>query len=177
MSIQNEQKQAENQPVLPASPSGRSDAEIARIRRRAILAALAILLLLLLVGLGESFGGFIPHTTPAFVPGKTQAAGNLQVALQFTPNPPKISGDPATQITVLVQGSEGQQIDGAQVHLRLTMVTMDMGNLDYSAHALGQGRYQAKVAFLMIGEWQVTVTLTPPGGAMVTTTFTVDVAA
>jgi hypothetical protein len=176
MSIENTQKQTESQQA-PERAAGRSTSEIARIRRRAIVAALAILLLLLVIGLGESLGGFLPHTTPAFANGKTQAAGNLQVTLQFTPNPPKISGDPATQVMLLLQDHAGQQINGAQVHVSLAMVTMDMGASDYPTQALGQGRYQTKVAFVMIGEWQVMVSITQPGDAAVATIFTVDVAA
>ncbi len=177
MSLQSQQKNGEETPAGGSAGDGRSASEIARIRRRAIVAALGILLLLLVIGLGESFGGFLPHTTPAFANGKTQAAGNLQVTLQFTPNPPKISGDPATQVTLLLQDHAGQQVNGAQVHISLAMVTMDMGNSDYTAQALGQGRYQTKVAFVMIGQWQVTVTITLSGSAPATTAFTVDVAA
>lgn len=166
------------QPTAAAPLRGeRSAAEIARIRRRVILTALAILALLLLVGLGESFAGFIPHSTPPFANGKTQTAGALRVTIQFTPNPPRISGDPTTQVKLLIQGQDNQTIDNAQVHLDLSMVTMDMGVNRFQAQGLGQGRYQAEVAFIMIGQWNVTVNITPPGGAAVTTTFTVDVAA
>ncbi len=166
------------QPLPTAPVSGaRSPAEIAKIRRRVIWAALAILAVLLVAGLGESFAGFIPHTTPPFANGKTQTAGALRVTIQFTPNPPKISGDPTTQVKLLIQGQNSQTIDGAAVQLDLSMVTMDMGINRFTAQGLGQGRYQAQVAFLMIGQWNVTVSVTPPDGAAVTTTFNVDVAA
>ncbi|HEU5368775.1 MAG TPA: FixH family protein [Ktedonobacterales bacterium] len=162
-----------------AAPLGgaRSPAEIAKIRRRVIWAALAILAVLLVAGLGESFAGFIPHTTPPFANGKTQTAGELRVTIQFTPNPPRISGDPTTQVKLLIEGQNNQTIDGAEVQLDLSMVTMDMGVNRFTAQGLGQGRYQAQVAFLMIGQWNVQVSITPPGGSAVTTTFTVDVAA
>ena len=177
--MQSQQEKAQAQPEVAETPeiSARSAPDVAKIRRRAILVALVTLFLLLLVGLGESFGGFLPHQTPAFANGTTQQAGNFQVTLQFTPNPPKISGDPKTQIAILLQGRNGQQIDGARVQVSLAMVTMDMGQSDYLAQGQGQGRYQTNVAFVMVGEWQVTVTITPPGGTPVTTTFTVDVAA
>ena len=167
-----------SQPTVADTASGaRSPAEIAKIRRRVILAALVILAVLLVAGLGESFAGFIPHTTPPFANGATQTAGALRVTIQFMPNPPKISGDPNTQVKLLIQGQNNQAIDGAQVQLDLSMVTMDMGVSRFAARGLGQGRYQAEVAFLMIGQWNVTVSITPPGGAAVTTTFTVDAAA
>jgi hypothetical protein len=172
------QASASAQPPATAPGSGaRSPAEIAKIRRRVIWAALAILAVLLVAGLGESFAGFIPHTTPPFANGKTQTAGALRVTIQFTPNPPKISGTPTTQVKLLIQGQNSQAIDGAEVQLDLSMVTMDMGTNRFTAQGLGQGRYQAQVAFLMIGQWNVTVSITPPGGSAVTTTFTVDVAA
>jgi hypothetical protein len=160
-----------------ADSGGRSPAEIAKIRRRVILIALAILAVLLVAGLGESFAGFIPHTTPPFANGAAQTAGALRVTIQFTPNPPKISGDPNTQVKLLIQGQDNQTIDGAEVQLDLSMVTMDMGVSRFAAQGLGQSRYQAEVAFIMVGQWNVTVNITPPGGAAVTTTFTVDVAA
>jgi hypothetical protein len=196
MSLQSQQNQTDEQqnpdapidaaskasaPAQPpaAAPIGgaRSPAEIAKIRRRVIWAALAILAVLLVAGLGESFAGFIPHTTPPFANGKTQTAGALRVTIQFTPNPPKISGDPTTQVKLLIQGQNDQTMDGAKVQLDLSMVTMDMGVNHFAAQGLGQGRYQAQVAFLMIGQWNVTVSITPPGGAAVTTTFTVEAAA
>ncbi len=163
----------------PAAPIGgaRSPAEIAKIRRRVIWAALAILAVLLVAGLGESFAGFIPHTTPPFANGKTQTAGALRVTIQFTPNPPKISGDPKTQVKLLIQGQNNQALDGAAVQLDLSMVTMDMGVNRFTAQGLGQGRYQAQVAFIMVGQWNVTASITPQGGSPVTTTFTVEVAA
>lgn len=172
------QTSAPVQPSATAPISGaRSPAEIAKIRRRVIWAALAILAVLLVAGLGESFAGFIPHTTPPFANGKTQTAGALRVTIQFTPNPPRISGDPTTQVKLLIQGQSNQTIDGAEVRLDLSMVTMDMGVNRFAAQGLGQGRYQARVAFLMIGQWNVQVSVTPPGGSAVTTTFTVDAAA
>lgn len=172
------QKTAPSQPPAADTASGgRSPAEIAKIRRRVIVIALAILAVLLVAGLGESFAGFIPHTTPPFANGAAQSAGALRVTIQFTPNPPKISGDPTTQVKLLIQGQNNQTIDSAQVQLDLSMVTMDMGVSRFAAQGLGQGRYQAQVAFVMVGQWNVTVNITPPGGAAVTTTFTVDVAA
>lgn len=169
---------APSQPPAADTASGpRSPAEIAKIRRRVILIALAILAVLLVAGLGESFAGFIPHATPPFANGTTQSAGALRVTIQFTPNPPKISGDPKTQVKLLIQGQNNQTIDSAQVQLDLSMVTMDMGVSRFAAQGLGQGRYQAEVGFIMVGQWNVTVNITPPGGIAVTTTFTVDVAA
>jgi len=146
------------------------------IRRRALLVSLGILLFLLLVGLGDALGGFLPHTTTPFANGSAQTAGALRVTLQFTPNPPKVSGDPSTQLDLTLQDQHGQAVDGARVQVSLVMVTMDMGVNDMTALGLGQGRYQAKVAFLMPGAWQVTVNVTPPGGASASTTFAVDVA-
>lgn len=146
------------------------------IRRRAILVSLGILLFLLFVGLGDALGGFLPHTTAPFANGRTQSAGDLQVTLQFTPNPPKYSSDPTTLVQMTIQGRDGQPVDGARVQLSLVMVTMDMGANETTPQGVGQGRYQARVAFLMPGAWQVTVTVTPLGSADASTTFAVDVA-
>lgn len=154
----------------------RSARDVAKVRRRAIVVALSILVLLLLAGSGDALGNYLPHTTAPFNNGQAQMAGDLRVTLQFTPNPPKVSGNPATLLDVTLQGSNGQTVDGARVQVRLVMVTMDMGVNETTAQALGQGRYQARVAFLMPGAWQVTVSVTPPGGTSASTTYPVDVA-
>jgi hypothetical protein len=98
------------------------------------------------------------------------------VTLQFTPNPPKYSNDVATLVQVTVQGRTGQLAAGTRVQLSLTMVTMDMGASETPAQGVGQGHYQARIAFLMPGAWQVMVTVLPPGKASASTTFDVDVA-
>jgi hypothetical protein len=184
MSIQSRENEIDDQQSAADNTSkglARKDAlrpapSVARIRRRAIIVSLGILLFLLFIGLGDALGGFLPHTTAPFVNGRAQAAGDFLVTLQFTPNPPRYSADPTTLAQVTIQGCSDQSIDGVVVQLSLTMVTMDMGANETRAQGLGQGRYQARVAFLMPGAWQVTVTITPPGGASVSTTFDVDVA-
>jgi hypothetical protein len=173
-----QQEQGKNASVPPAlDDASRSAWAIAKIRRRAILIALGMALFLLVIGFGDGLAGFLPHTTAPFANGRTQSAGALRVTLQFSPNPPKASGDPATLVQMVVQGSDGQAIDGARVQVSLVMVTMDMGVNETTAQGLGQGRYQARVAFLMPGAWQVTVSVTPAGGTSASTTFDVDVAA
>ncbi len=163
-----------------AHPAGESASRpvpaVAALRRRAIFVSLGMLAFLLVIGLADALGGFLPHTTAPFANGRAQSAGGLQVALQFTPNPPTFSNTPATLAQITVQGRDGQMIDGARVQLGLTMVTMDMGTNATPAQGLGQGRYQARIAFVMPGAWQVRVTVTPPGSPSVSATFAVDVA-
>ncbi len=149
---------------------------VAAIRRRAIFVSLGILAFLLVVGLGDALGGFLPHTTAPFANGRSRSAGDYQVTLQFTPNPPKYSTDAATLVQLTIQRRSGQVADGTRVQLSLTMITMDMGASETPAQGVGQSRYQARVAFLMPGAWQVTVTVMPPGEASASTTFDVDVA-
>ncbi len=149
---------------------------VAVIRRRAIFVSVGVLIFLLVVGLGDALGGFLPHTTAPFANGSTQTAGDFQVTLQFTPNPPKYSSDAATLVQITVRGRSGQLADAPRVQIGLTMVTMDMGTSETPAQGLGEGRYQARVTFVMPGAWQVTVTVTPPGGASASTTFAVEVA-
>lgn len=158
------------------SGASRSALDVAKVRRRAMFVALGILVLLLLAGFGDALGNYLPHTTAPFNNGQTQMAGDLRVTLQFTPNPPKVSGDPATLLTITLEDNNGQAIDAARVQVSLVMVTMDMGVNETTAQVLGQGRYQARVAFLMPGAWQVTVSVTPPGGTSASTTYAVDVA-
>lgn len=183
MSIQSQNAKSDNQqdaaqgsgPVAN-KPSARPAPSVAAIRRRAIFVSLGILVFLLVVGLGDALGGFLPHSTAPFANGRSQTAGDYQITLQFTPNPPKYSSDAATLVQVTIQGRTGQIADGTRVQLGLTMVTMDMGASETPAQGVGQGHYQARVAFLMPGAWQVMVMVTPPGGASASTTFDVDVA-
>ncbi|HEY7350595.1 MAG TPA: FixH family protein [Ktedonobacterales bacterium] len=185
MSIQSQDNQTEAGPGVADGASEktvgnsrpRPAPSVGVIRRRAIVVSLGVLALLLVVGLGDALGGFLPHTTAPFANGRVQSAGDFQVSLQFTPNPPRFSSDPSTLAQVTVRGRAGQVMDeAARVQLRLTMVTMDMGANETPAQGLGQGRYQARVAFVMPGAWQVAVIVTPPGAASVSTTFDVDVA-
>jgi hypothetical protein len=184
MSIQNPDHQIEAKPEADESTSEPLDKQSAprrvpspaAIRRRAIIISLGVLVFLLIVGLGEAFGGFLPHTTAPFANGRTQTAGTFQVTLQFSPNPPKYSIDPTTLVQMTVKDQAGQAIDDARVHLSLTMLAMDMGVDETPAQGVGQGHYQARVAFLMPGAWQVTVMIAQPGSASGSTTFDVDVA-
>ncbi|HEU5367434.1 MAG TPA: FixH family protein [Ktedonobacterales bacterium] len=184
MSIQSRENKIDDQQDAADAPGERLASQgvsrpapsVARIRRRAIIISLGILLFLLFVGLGDALGGFLPHTTAPFANGRTQTAGDFQVTLQFTPNPPKYSADPTTLAQITIQGHAGQSLDGVVVQLGLTMVTMDMGANETQAQGVGDGRYQARVAFLMPGAWQVTVTVEPPSASSASTTFDVDVA-
>src|SRR6185437_13122195 len=135
MSIQSENTKTDDQQDA-AEPTSETVARknvarpvpsVAALRRRAIFVSLGILVFLLVVGLGDALGGFLPHTTAPFANGHSQMAGNFQVTLQFTPNPPKYSSDAATLVQMTIQGHTGKVADGTRVQLGLTMVTMDMG--------------------------------------------------
>ena len=173
---QRQEKAEEVSDTLASANPPRAMPNVAKVRRRAMLVALSILVFLLLAGFGDALGNYLPHTTPPFDNGQTQIAGNLRVTLQLTPNPPQASGDPATLLAITLQGSNGRAVDGAHVEVSLAMVTMDMGVNETTAQALGQGHYQARVAFLMPGAWQVTVRVTLPDGTSASTTYAVDVA-
>lgn len=174
MSLEQQLPPAET-PAL-SEPSARHVEQVRRARRRALLVVGAVLLVLAFAGVGELASSFIPHSTPAFANGRTQQAGDLTITLQFSPNPPKVSSTPATQVQIGLRGKDGQALSGARVDVSLTMLTMDMGANDTNAQETGQGQYQARVAFPMPGAWQVTVRVTPPGGSPVSSTFAVDVA-
>ncbi|HEY7122432.1 MAG TPA: FixH family protein [Ktedonobacterales bacterium] len=164
-----------------AEPPARDEAKLRQVRRRALLVVGAVLVVLFFAGVGELASSFIPHTTPAFANGRTQQAGDLAITLQFSPNPPKVSTTPTTQVGISVQTKDGQALTGAQVEVSLVMLTMDMGTNDTIAQEIpngsgSAGQYQARIAFLMPGAWQVTIRVAPPGGPPVSSTFAVDVA-
>ncbi len=167
---------------LPARDEAQArEAQVRQVRRRALLVVGAVVVVLFFAGVGELASSFIPHTTPAFANGRTQQAGDFALTLQLSPNPPKVSSTPTTQVSISVQAKDGQALTGAQVDVSLVMLTMDMGANDTIAQELpngsgAAGQYQARVAFLMPGAWQVTIRVTSPGGAPVSSTFSVDVA-
>jgi nitrogen fixation protein FixH len=64
------------------------------------------------------------------------------------------------QFIVTLADAQGIPIDTADVYLDLTMPADPMGSNQPIADPLGNGRYRAQSAFIMAGDWSITVVAT-----------------
>ncbi|MEI8165657.1 MAG: FixH family protein [Chloroflexales bacterium] len=93
--------------------------------------------------------------TPTPAPARfTQTVDGLTISLEATASPKLNTNE---YFTVTLTDAQGKPVDGADVYLDLTMLTMPMGTNRPVAEAQGQGRYLAASAYTMLGEWQITV--------------------
>ena len=83
----------------------------------------------------------------------TQRAGGLTIGLRAP------SDRVAHQQYTLTVSSGGRPLSGARVDVTGKALDMDMGESVASARAAGPGRYVAFADVLMVGRWQVTVTV------------------
>lgn len=140
-------------------------------RRLALLTVAGIVLVFALGWAADGLALFAPAVH--FTNGAMQQAGPYRVALTLDPATPH-SGQ-AQRYTLRVTDSSGHLVSGAHVHLRFSMVTMDMPVIDLTATATGNGAYTASGALSMPGEWHLSVTLSPPAGSPRTTQFDIAV--
>jgi hypothetical protein len=89
-----------------------------------------------------------------------QTVDGLTITLEQTATP-KLNA--TEQLVVTLTDAEGRPVDGADVYVDLTMLTMPMGTNRPIAEAQGEGRYLASTAYTMTGEWEVTVFATVDG--------------
>ena len=136
-------------------------------RRLALVVAAGVLVVLALGWAVDSLGTFAPAVH--FTNGETRQAGLYRVAL--TLNPAQLRVGQPERFTLAVTDLTGHAVDGLQVPLRLSMVTMEMPAISATAAAGGNGIYAATATTSMSGEWQLDVTLTPLVGSSAHTQF------
>jgi hypothetical protein len=83
-----------------------------------------------------------------------QTVDGLTITLEATASP-KLNASERFQITLA--DAQGQPVEGADVYLNMNMPTMPMGTNRPIAEPQGQGRYLARSAYTMTGEWELTV--------------------
>lgn len=127
------------------------------------------LLLAALVLAGCSAGATAPATGDT---GGAPTPAAVQVTLRVQPDPP-VAG-PAS-FTVDVRDDQGRPLDGATVSLNGIHPGMSHGGPSGDLSAQGGGTYTGSGTFSMAGDWAVTVTVAPPGGAPVSKQFQVTV--
>lgn len=76
------------------------------------------------------------------------------VGLETSASPPL---NTSQELIVTLFDEQGQPIDGAGVYLDLTMPAMPMGTNRPVAEPLGEGRYRARTAYTMAGDWEIIV--------------------
>lgn len=102
--------------------------------------------------------------------GATQQAGLYTLTLTVSPEP--LTAGAETTFTVRVTDTAGAPVSGARVTCDYTMPAMAMPTMLAPATAGGEaGSYTCHEALTDPGAWALTITLTPPGGAPVHTTF------
>ena len=104
--------------------------------------------------------GFEPLPAPAAPGGPT-----LQIAVKTVPDPPKAGEN---QAMVTVTDADGQPVEGADVTVGLFMAAMPSMNMpamksDAKLPHAGGGVYRGVCNILMLGRWDVTITVSKDG--------------
>jgi hypothetical protein len=72
---------------------------------------------------------------------------------------------------IRIRGSNGAQLERAEVSVRQAMTTMAMSGPPETVMSKGNGRYEAHLAFAMAGPWRVTIFIGQPGKAQYQVAF------
>jgi YtkA-like len=94
---------------------------------------------------------------------QTAMAGPYQVSFARPASGFTVGKDNTSLITI--RGSNGAQLEGAQVSVRQEMTTMAMSVPPTKVTAQGNGRYETRMAFAMAGSWRVTIIIARAGQA------------
>ncbi len=94
-----------------------------------------------------------------------QRAGSLAVGIATTPDPPATGSN---ALTVVVRDASGSPVRGAAIEAVVFMPAM--GAMPYmesrgTVTERGPGLYRVRYGLSMQGDWDVTLRVTPPGGA------------
>jgi Tol biopolymer transport system component/mono/diheme cytochrome c family protein len=81
-------------------------------------------------------------------------------------------------VDLIVADAAGKPVDIGAVHLRFSMIGMDMGNIEINAQPVSAGHFQARGQFFtMAGDWTVEATLLRDGKTPLLVPFTTAIAA
>jgi hypothetical protein len=83
-----------------------------------------------------------------------QLVDGIVIGLEASPSPPL---NTSQELLVTLADEAGRPIDGADVYLDLTMPAMPMGTNRPEAAPEGEGRYRARAAYTMAGDWEIAV--------------------
>ncbi len=103
--------------------------------------------------------------------GQSAAAGNVQIDLRISPNPPAVG---RSEVIVRLADAGGKSLEGATVEVEGNMTHPGMVPVLARAEEVGGGRYVVRdFAFTMGGDWILTVRAVLPSGERVERTFDV----
>ena len=105
----------------------------------------------------------------------TQAAPGSAFIMSLAMDPAQPKFARKTIFRVAVKQPLGTPVDGAQVEVSLLMPLMDMGKNQFTLVPAGNGEYEGRGEFTMVGEWEIVVTASAQGKTG-KTTFNVKVA-
>jgi putative copper export protein/methionine-rich copper-binding protein CopC len=160
----------------PAQKSARVLARVERlseelrlwIRREALLGVGVLLCASLLGGFAGSLAPTPPGAPNINAPAltvntktpvdMTQTVNGLKVTLKVAPDK---FGTNSVGV-LLVDAKTGKPIDGANIHLILSMVEMDMGTSTSDLKGSGNGFYTGQIDLLMGGHWTIQVQIRTP---------------
>ena len=112
-----------------------------------------------------------PAERPAQVTASTWDTTLTAWHLHLTMTP--VGGRGQVQFDLALTRMDGQQVsDDLQLFVHLRMRGHDMGTLRHAAVPVAAGHYTAAGRISMAGEWDVEITLQPPGAATLATTYT-----
>ncbi len=117
-------------------------------------------------------GAYIFPPAPT-VPTQQTSAGPYHVTFQLDTGQ-LVVGDANTASFVLAD-STGQPISGAHLVVVPDMTAMSMQTAPATISDEGNGRYRARMAFAMPGDWRLDVTISRPGQPDAHTSFDVGV--
>jgi hypothetical protein len=145
----------------------------ARHRRRVsprLLALAVVVAVLAVLGVGALADTLaVAPLRPPTQTGATQQAGLYTLSLAVNPEPLTASAE--TTFTLRITDVAGAPVSGARVACDYTMPAMPMPTMHVTATADAAGAYICRETLTDAGAWALTITLTPPGGAPVHTTF------
>ena len=98
--------------------------------------------------------------TPAGYTTQQQTVDGLTIAVE---RPEQAELLKNYELFVTLKDASGKPVDDATVFMELNMPTMPMGGDQPLGEKLGNGRYRAKIAFAMEGDWQGVVHATVGG--------------
>ena len=154
------------------------DSAARNVRRLQVLVQIEAGLILCGMVLAGVLTTYTPAERPGHIAGQDwqRRLGPMDVHLAMSPTD-DVGG---VAFDVTLSARNGQPLPpGSTVSLYMRMVDHDMGLSDMTAEPVGPGRYSAAGRVSMAGDWQVQVTVQPPGSAALRTTvdFTADTGA
>lgn len=157
---------------MSATPQMTNEME-PRPQRRAssrLLALTVVVTILAVLGIGALADTLaVAPLQPPTQAGAAQQAGLYTLNLTASPEPLTASAE--TAFTLRITDVTGAPVSGARVTCDFTMPAMPMPTMRVTAAGGVAGAYICRQTLTDPGAWALTVTLTPPGGAPIHTTF------